>query len=299
MSPARTSRRAVQRAIDFIGVAKPRVVLELLVTTVAVMVVAARGLPPGSVVASTTVGGALAAGAAASFNSVFDRDVDRLMDRTRHRPLAADRLSPIAVAIWGTALLAAAIPILWVGANWTAAVLAASGFAIYVGVYTLGLKRRSTSNIVIGGGAGAIPPVVGWVAGGGGLDAAALVLFAIVFVWTPPHFWALALVRKAEYARAGIPMLPVVRSDAATRRQIFGYSLMLVLATLILAPINQMGWVYTAAAAALGIVFVQRAWLLLRAGTRPAARRLYRFSITYLAVLFGAMVVDTLVLPVT
>ncbi len=297
--PARSSRRALQRAIDFIGVTKPRVVLELLVTTVAAMVVAARGLPPGSVVASTIVGGALAAGAAASFNSVFDRDLDRLMHRTRRRPLAANRLSPIAVSIWGTALLAAAMPILWVGTNWVAAALTASAFVIYVGVYTLGLKRRSTSNIVIGGAAGAIPPVVGWVAGAGGLDAAALVLFAIVFIWTPPHFWALSLLRKEEYARAGIPMLPVVRGDAATRRQIFGYSLMLVLATLILAPINQMGWVYAASAAVLGIIFVQRAWLLLRAGTMPAARSLYRFSITYLTVLFAAMVVDALLLPAT
>jgi protoheme IX farnesyltransferase len=161
----------------------------------------------------------------------------------------------------------------------------------------VGLKRRSAQNIVIGGAAGAIPPMVGWVAGAGQLDLAAVVLFAIVFVWTPPHFWALALMRKAEYARAGIPMLPVVRGDHVTRRHIFVYSLVLVGTTLVLAPVNAMGWIYAVAAVLLGLIFVQRAWRLMRAQTVPAAERLFRFSVTYLTVLFGVMVVDVLLGP--
>ena len=191
----------------------------------------------------------------------------------------------------------ASLLILGFGVSWLAASLAAIGFGIYVGVYTLWLKRRSTQNIVIGGAAGAIPPMVGWVAGAGNLDPAAFVLFLIIFIWTPPHFWALALVRKHDYARAGIPMLPVIQGDIATRRQILIYSAILVATSLALAAVNQMGWIYLSSAVVLGVIFIRHAWQLLQVATTHSAWRLYRYSITYLTVIFAAMVVDVLVLP--
>ncbi len=280
---------------DLIALTKPRIVAELLVTTIAAMIVAARGLPAATVVVATLIGGTLAAGAAAVFNGIYDRDIDRLMLRTRERALPAERVAPRAAAAWGVGLFLSSILVLWLGVSWIAAALAAGAFAIYVGVYTVGLKRRSTQNIVIGGAAGAIPPMVGWVAGAGQLELGAVVLFAIVFLWTPPHFWALALVRKADYARAGIPMLPVARGDRVTRRHIFIYTLVLVGTTLVLAPVNAMGWIYAVAALVLGLIFVQRAWLLMRARTVPAAERLFKYSITYLTVLFAVMVLDVLV----
>jgi protoheme IX farnesyltransferase len=277
---------------------KPRIIAELLVTTAAAMVVAARGLPALNVVGATLIGGALCAGAAATYNQLFDRDIDRVMQRTRDRPLPAARLSVPVVIWWGAVLLSLSVVVLGFGVSWLAAGLASGGFAIYVGIYTLWLKRRSTQNIVIGGAAGAIPPMVGWVAGAGRLDAAAVVLFIIIFVWTPPHFWALALVRKHDYARAGVPMLPVVQGDAVTRRHIFVYSLALVAASLVLIPVNHMGWIYSSAAALLGFVFIYRAWHLLRSKDTNSAWRLYRYSITYLTLVFAAMVADTLLLSV-
>jgi len=283
--------------LDLVRMTKPRIIAELLVTTAAAMVVAARGLPALNVVGATLLGGALCAGAAATYNQLFDRDIDRVMQRTRGRPLPAARLRVPVVIWWGIVLLVLSVLVLGFGVSWLAAGLASTGFAIYVGVYTLWLKRRSTQNIVIGGAAGAIPPMVGWVAGAGHLDIAAVVLFMIIFIWTPPHFWALALVRKHDYARAGVPMLPVVQGDAVTRRHIFVYSLALVTASLVLIPVNGMGWIYSAASIVLGLVFVYRAWQLLRAKDTNSAWRLYKYSITYLTFVFAAMVADTL-LPV-
>ena len=292
-----TSGRATTFLSDLVRMTKPRIVAELLVTTVAAMLIAARGLPAPNIVGATILGGALCAGAAATYNGLFDRDIDRIMQRTRGRPLPSDRLNIWVVYVWGTSLLLASLLILGFGVSWLAASLAAIGFGIYVGVYTLWLKRRSTQNIVIGGAAGAIPPMVGWVAGAGSLDPAAFVLFLIIFIWTPPHFWALALVRKHDYARAGIPMLPVIQGDIATRRQILLYSAILVAVSLALAAVNQMGWIYLSSAVVLGVIFIRHAWQLLQAATTHSAWRLYRYSITYLTVIFAAMVVDVLVLP--
>ena len=282
---------------DLVRMTKPRIMAELLVTTVAAMLVAARGLPALNIVGATVLGGALCAGAAATYNGLFDRDIDRIMQRTRGRPLPAARLNIRVVYVWGAVLFLLSILVLGFGVSWLAAGLATIGFAIYVGVYTLWLKRRSTQNIVIGGAAGAIPPLVGWAAGAGTLDTAAFVLFLIIFIWTPPHFWALALVRKHDYARAGIPMLPVVQGDAATRRQILIYSVILVATSLAFTAVNQMGWVYLSAASVLGLIFIHRAGRLLQAATTHSAWRLYRYSITYLTIIFAAMVVDVLVIP--
>jgi len=295
-TPSEPLPRSVQRAIDLFRVTKPRVILELLITTFAAMVLAARGFPSGSVIAATLGGGALCGGAAAAFNSLYDRDIDRIMQRTRGRPLPCDRLDPRLVVGWASSLLALSLLILGFGVSGLAAGLAGTAFAIYVGVYTLGLKRRSAQNIVIGGAAGAIPPLVGWVAGAGALDLSAVILFLIVFVWTPPHFWALALVRRGDYTRAGVPMLPVVRGEPVARRYIMVYSVFLLALTVVLAPVNQLGWIYLVAAVVLGAVFLLRAWALLRAGTSVLAQRLFRYSITYLTVLFTAMVADVLLL---
>lgn len=289
---ARARPGSVQFALDLFFMTKPRVVLELLITTIAAMVVAARGFPAATVVVATIGGGALCAGAAATFNGLYDRDIDRLMQRTKLRPIPADRLSVQTGWAWGSALFVGSIAVLGVGVGPVAAGLAATAFAIYVGVYTLGLKRRSPQNIVIGGAAGAIPPVIGWVAGAGTLDWSALVLFTIVFLWTPPHFWALAWVRRADYQRAGVPMLPVVRGETSVGRHILAYSVVLVASTLVLAPVNQMSWVYALVATVLGGIFLQRAWQLWRERTTPAAHRLFKYSITYLTVLFAAMALD-------
>jgi len=296
MPRSRERPRFAQVARDLLAMTKPRVVLELLITTVAAMFVAARGFPDLSVGISTVTGGALCAGAAATFNGLYDRDLDRLMQRTRGRPIPADRLSVKTGWGWGSLLFVASIAVLAIGVGSAAAWLAVGAFAIYVGVYTLGLKRRSPQNIVIGGAAGAIPPVIGWVAGAGTLDWSALVMFTIVFVWTPPHFWALAWVRRTDYERAGIPMLTVVRDEASVGVHILAYSVALVLATLVLTPVNHMGWIYTAAAIILGILFLQRAWVVWRERTAAAAQRLFRYSITYLTVIFVAMVADVAIL---
>jgi protoheme IX farnesyltransferase len=273
---------------------KPRIVLLLLITTVPAMLLAARGLPSLWLILATLVGGALAAGSANSINMYLDRDIDAIMRRTRQRPLPSHAIAPEHALRFGFVLGAIAFYFLAVVVNVLAAVLALSAIAFYVFVYTMWLKRTTAQNIVIGGAAGAVPALVGWAAVTGTLAWPAVVLFGIVFVWTPPHFWALAMRFSGDYAAAGVPMLPVVRGEAETRRQILLYSLVLFATTLLLVPVGHMGPVYTVAAVALGGAFVYRALQVWRTGDDARTRRLFAFSILYLAGLFGAVGLDVL-----
>jgi protoheme IX farnesyltransferase len=243
-------------------------------------------------VALTCLGGSLSAGGAGAVNHWYDRDIDAGMKRTADRPVASGRVSPAAALTYGLVLGTLAFAILAVGVNLLAAVLSLSGFLGYVLVYTVWLKRTTPQNIVIGGAAGAVPPLVGWAATTGSLSWTALYLFAIVFYWTPPHFWALSLLMKDEYARAGVPMLPVVRGERETRRQILLYSLLLYAVTQLPFCAGGFGGIYLAASVTLGAVFIGGAVRLYRRADRRAALWLYLYSLAYLALLFGAMVAD-------
>jgi heme o synthase len=278
----------------YVRLTKPRIVLLLLVTTVPAMVLAAEGLPSPWLVVATLVGGTLAAGSANAINMYLDRDIDAIMRRTRRRPLPARAIAPERALRFGFVLGAVAFYALAVAVNVLAAVLALSAIAFYVFVYTMWLKRSTAQNIVIGGAAGAVPALVGWAAVTGTLAWPAIVLFAIVFVWTPPHFWALAMRYSGDYAAAGVPMLPVVRGEAETRRQILLYSLVLFATTLVLVPVGGMGPIYTAAAVVLGGAFVYRALAVWRTADRAGTRRLFSFSIAYLGTLFAAVAADAL-----
>jgi protoheme IX farnesyltransferase len=273
---------------------KPRIVLLLLITTVPAMLLAARGLPSQWLILATLVGGAAAAGSANSVNMYLDRDIDAIMRRTRQRPLPSHAIAPEHALRFGFVLGAIAFYFLAVAVNVLAAVLALSAIAFYVFVYTMWLKRTTAQNIVIGGAAGAVPALVGWAAVTGTLAWPAVVLFGIVFVWTPPHFWALAMRFSGDYAAAGVPMLPVVRGEAETRRQILLYSLVLFATTLLLVPVGHMGPVDITAAVVLGGSFVYRALQVWRTGDDGRTRGLFAFSILYLAGLFGAIGVDAL-----
>jgi protoheme IX farnesyltransferase len=284
------------RISAYVALTKPRIVELLLVTTVPTMVVAARGLPSGWLVLATLVGGSLAAGGANALNMVGDRDIDRLMHRTRNRPLVTGVLTPRAALTFGVVLEAVAFTELWLLVNALSAVLAVSATLFYVFVYTLWLKRTSSQNIVIGGAAGAVPTLVGWAAVRGSLGLAPLVLFAVIFVWTPPHFWALAVRYREDYAAAAVPMLPVVASFARTARRIVGYSVALWACSLLFAPVAGMGVIYTGAALVLGAVFLHKAVQLWREATVERAMRLFTYSISYVTLLFSAMAVDQLVL---
>ena len=274
---------------------KPRIVLLLLITTVPAMLLAAEGLPSPWLILATLAGGALAAGSANAINMYLDRDIDAIMRRTRQRPLPAHAITPEHALRFGFVLGAIAFYFLAVAVNVLAAVLALSAIAFYVFVYTMWLKRTTAQNIVIGGAAGAVPALVGWAAVTGGLAWPAIVLFAIVFVWTPPHFWALAMRYSGDYAAAGVPMLPVVRGEDETRRQILLYSLVLFATTLALVPVGHMGPIYTGAAVLLGGSFVYRSLVVWRSADAEGTRRLFSFSILYLAGLFGAVGADALV----
>jgi protoheme IX farnesyltransferase len=273
---------------------KPRIVLLLLITTVPAMLLAGERLPSPWLVLSTLTGGALAAGSANAINMYLDRDIDAVMRRTRQRPLPAHEIAPEHALRFGFLLGAIAFHLLAITVNVLSAILALSAIAFYVFVYTMWLKRTTAQNIVIGGAAGAVPALVGWAAVTGTLAWPAVVLFAIVFVWTPPHFWALATRYAGDYAAAGVPMLPVVRGEAETRRRILLYSLLLFATTLVLVPVGAMGPVYTAAAVALGGVFVYRALLVWRTADPARTRRLFSYSIVYLAGLFAAVGADAL-----
>jgi protoheme IX farnesyltransferase len=285
----------------YIALTKPRIIELLLVTTVPAMVLATRDVPGIRVsswvmlVIATLIGGTLAAGSANAINCYIDRDIDELMSRTRRRPLPAHAVDPEHALVFGIALGVVSFAWLVVFANLLAAFLALLAIAFYVVVYTMLMKRTTPQNIVIGGAAGALPPVIGWAAVTGNVTLPALFLFAIVFYWTPPHFWALALRLSRDYAAAGVPMLPVVRGVRETNRQIILYTVLLVVLTLAFAVVAGMGLIYSAGAVLLGALFLRQAWLLWREGTGTGAIRLYRFSITYLAVLFALMALDVLI----
>ncbi|HEV3401796.1 MAG TPA: heme o synthase [Acidimicrobiales bacterium] len=282
------------RAAAYLALTKPRIVELLLVTTVPTMVVAERGLPSGWLVLATLVGGALAAAGANAINMYLDRDIDSLMKRTRGRPLVTGEISPANALAFAVILEVVAAIELWVLVNPLSALLAVGATLFYVFVYTLWLKRTSSSNIVIGGAAGAVPVLVGWAAVTGSLGLAPLVLFAIIFYWTPPHFWALAIRYREDYAAADVPMLPVVTSFAATARRIVLYTLVLWGVSILFWPVGDMGDIYLAAAIVLGGIFTWHATQLARQGTPERAMRLFGWSITYVTLLFGAMAVDQL-----
>jgi protoheme IX farnesyltransferase len=281
---------------DYVTLTKPRIMSLLLLTGGAGAVVGAAGVPSWSVFAATMAGLALACGGASALNHYLDRDIDRLMgERTQARPVASGRMPPAFALEFGLALSAASFVLLASLVNIATALLALAGNLFYVLVYTRLLKRSTPQNIVIGGAAGAVPPLVGYAGATGHLGWAALAMFAIVFVWTPPHFWALALMLKQHYARAGVPMLPVTAGDRATARQIVWYSLVLVAVTLAPVPLGVFGATYGVSALVLGLVFAWYAFDLQRTLARPAAVRLFHYSLLYLALLFVAMALDSVI----
>ena len=286
-----TTRAAWRTAAsDYFEMTKPKVQSLLLFTTVTTMYVA--GDPSLGLVALTCLGGALSAGGAGAINHVIDRDIDRKMRRTANRPVAAGRVSPTAGMAFGVILGVAAFVLLTSTVNLLAATLSLSGLLGYVFVYTLWLKRSTPQNIVIGGAAGAVPPLVAWAAVTGGLTGTPLYLFAIIFFWTPPHFWALSLLMKDEYARAGVPMLPVVRGERETRRQILLYTVLLYAVSQLPFCAGAFGVTYLVASVLLGAAFIFGSWHLMRHPSKRSALRLYLFSLGYLAALFAAMVAD-------
>ncbi len=277
---------------DLVELTKPRIMLLLQVTMVGAMAWAAGGLPDISVLVAAVVGMGLASGGGSALNHAFDRDLDRLMTRTATRPVASGRIAPAHAIAFGLALNVLAVPVLWIWTTPVATAFALGGSAFYAVVYTLWLKRTSKQNIVIGGAAGAAPPLVGWAAVTGDVAWPPVLMFLVVFLWTPPHFWALALLKKDEYARAGIPMLPVVAGDRATAIQILAYTVVLVVATVVPVLFGTLGPLYLVAALALGGWFMVLAIRLLRAITREHARATFLYSLLYLALLFAAMGVD-------
>jgi heme o synthase len=290
-------RGAGRTAADYLALMKPRIIMLLLVTTATTMIVASPHRIGIGVLLLTLLGGALAAGSANAFNMFVDRDIDAVMQRTCLRPVPAGRMRPVHALGFGIATGVLSVAVMAWGVNPLSAMLSTAGIAFYVVVYTLWLKRTTPQNIVIGGAAGAVPPLVGWAAATGHLAPPAFVLFAIVFFWTPPHFWALALGKTEDYRAAGVPMLPVVRGAAETRRQILLYSLVLAATTLLLyVPFHSCGRLYLTAALLLNGVFIALAAAVVRGRTPWAAPALFGYSILYLGLLFGAMVVDRLVL---
>jgi heme o synthase len=287
--------RSVAR--DYLSLTKPRIIVLLEVTAFAAMVMAARGWPGTWRVVVTLLGGALAAGGANTINMWFDRDIDRTMTRTCGRPIASGRIGATAALGFGIGLGAGGFAVLALFANVLAAVLATSALLFYVLVYTMYLKRSTIQNIVIGGAAGAAPPLVGWAAVTGRLDVTALFLFAVVFYWTPPHFWALSLLMERDYTRARVPMLPVVVGSRSTRIHIVLWTLILLIVTVLPFLARSFGWVYLAGAVVLNGVFLADAVRLLFDPSSRSASRLFHYSLLYLALLFTVMAVDRVVIP--
>ncbi len=291
LPPSAAAAGGVRQVIsDYVELTKPKVQSLLLLTTVCTMEIA--GDPSVGLIALTVVGGYLSAGGAGAVNHYFDRDIDAAMPRTANRPVPSGRVAPRAALIYGIVLSALSFLLLTTTVNLLAASLAMTGFLGYVFIYTIWLKRRTPQNIVIGGAAGAIPPLVGWAAVTGELAGMPVYLFAIVFFWTPPHFWALALLMKEEYARVGVPMLPVVRGEKETRKQIVLYSVLLWAVTQLPFCAGGLGALYMVSSIVLGGMFIAGAVVLYRRADRRSALRLYLFSLAYLALLFGAMVLD-------
>jgi protoheme IX farnesyltransferase len=284
------ARSVTSVARDYISLLKLRIVLLLDATAVGVMIPAAHGHPRALAVLAVLIGGTLAAGGAHAINCWFDRDIDAAMTRTRRRPLPAGRITPWHALVIGVVLNMIAFAVLWAGANLLAAALALGGTLIYVFVYTIWLKRYTPQNIVIGGAAGAVPPLVGWAAATGHLDATAVALFGVIFFWTPPHFWALAQMIKSDYARAHIPMLPVVGGDASAKRQSIVYAALAVVASVIPFFTGSAGAIYLAGAAVLGVGLLGITVLDLKG--RRWTRRVFTYSITYMALLFTLFAVS-------
>ena len=296
MSAVRDSRASAASVVrDYITLTKPKIISLLLVTAAGGMFLAEQGLPSLTMLAWVWLGGALASGGANAINQHLDRDIDREMRRTQSRPVAGERVSPRYALAFGVGLNVAAFAILATLVNPLAAVLTLAASLFYVFVYTLWLKRTTPNNIVIGGAAGAIPPMVGWVAVTGSLDLPAVYLFAIIFFWTPPHFWALSLLIQRDYEQAGVPMLPVVSSRGQTTLHIFLYSIALTGLTLMFALMPQVGLIYLASAALLGLPFMWLAWRLWREDSRARAKATYLYSLAYLALLFVSVMVDSVV----
>jgi protoheme IX farnesyltransferase len=293
LKPATTPLRA--RVAGYVALTKPRIIELLLITTVPTMVVANEGIPSGWLILNTIIGGAFAAGGANAINMYVDRDIDALMERTKDRPLVTGLITPRAGLTFAIALEVIAFFWLWGWVNLLTAVLGVAACLFYVFVYTLWLKRTSKSNIVIGGAAGAVPVLIGWSAVTNSLGWAPIVLFAVMFYWTPPHFWALAIKYKDDYATADVPMLPSVVSLKTTATRILLYTILLWALTLLFSPVAGMGNVYLAAAVVLGGVFTWMAVRLLRDPSTQLAMKVFTYSITYITLLFGAMALDVLV----
>lgn len=297
-----TARTAPQVTVDvatrtrlgaYVALTKPRIIELLLITTVPAMVIAAGGWPSTWLVVATLIGGTLSAAGANVLNCVYDADIDELMRRTRGRPLARHEISPTRATVFGIVLGLAGFAVLWATSNLLAASLSTAALLFYVFVYTIGLKRRTPQNIVIGGAAGAAPALVGWAAVEGSLALTPWILFFVVFYWTPPHFWALAVRYRDDYARAGVPMLPVVAGIERTTRRMLLYTGLMVAVSLLLVPVAGLRWVYLASAVVLGAWFLVDTWLVFRDPSK--AMRLFTTSTVYLAALFAAAMVDVLI----
>lgn len=300
-SPGAMSPTGWRRFGAYIAITKPRIIELLLVTTVPTMILAADGWPHLTTVIAVLIGGTLAAAGANTFNSVYDRDIDAVMTRTHHRPMAAGVISVRAGVAWGVTLTILSVVVLAVGANLLSAGLALLAVAFYVFGYTMWLKRRTPQNIVWGGAAGCMPVLIAWAAVTGTLAWPPVVLFGVIFLWTPPHYWPLSLRFRDDYAAAGVPMLPVVADDRRVMREIVAYSWAMVAMSLVLIPIGRMGWVYIAAAVLLGAAFLFEAhrlqWRVRRVATGRALQpmRLFHWSITYLSLLFLSVAIDPFV----
>lgn len=304
VDPVTGSRVAPQATVgDYLSLVKPRIIELLLVTTFPVMFLAQRGVPSAGLVLATLVGGTLSAASANTFNCYVDRDIDRLMHRTTNRPLVTGAISERAALIFGTTLGVLSVVVLGFFVNWLSAALSFLAIVLYVWLYTIVLKRRTAQNIVWGGVAGCIPVLIGWTAVTNRLDWAPFVLFLVVFFWTPPHYWPLSMRFKEDYAAAGIPMLPVVETNANVARQIVAYSWATVATSLVLIPVADMGWIYSIVAVVTGVVFVVEAQRLAGRAHRDAhasltslrPMRLFHYSISYLTLLFVGVAIDPLV----
>jgi protoheme IX farnesyltransferase len=294
--PVRRPRASREILADYVALTKPRIIVLLEITAFFAMVMAAHGWPGSGLVLVTMIGGALAAGGANTINMWFDRDIDQEMTRTCSRPIPSGRIEPMHALLFGIALEALSFTVLAAFANLLAATLALSALLFYVLVYTMWLKRTSMQNIVIGGAAGAMPPLVGWAAVTGNISLSALFLFAIIFYWTPPHFWALALLIRRDYERAHVPMLPVVKGDHETRTQIALYTVVMVAVTMLPVFTGTLSFVYLAGAAVLDGIFLAHAVRTWRDASARSAGRLFHYSLLYLALLFAVAALDSVVL---
>lgn len=296
-SPPQLEKPSLKTTLrTYLELTKLRIVLLLVFTTLVAMIVASPGPLDFVTVLATLIGGALSAGGASVINQYYDRDMDAKMTRTARRPIPSGRVEPVNALLFGLALIVWSTLILGWFVNWLAAALALGGALYYVVIYTILLKRNTVVNILIGGGAGAMPVLVGWAAATGGLSYQAFILFAIVFYWTPPHSWALALLVNSDYTRANVPMMPVARGEAVTRQQILLYSILLLLISLLPVVFGFLSTIYLLAALALGLGLIRAAVNLMREQTGAAARRAYKFSTAYLAFIFMAMIFDKIFL---